>query len=111
MISLYLHLTPKHAYMLFPSYLQSVVEHTQMSSDMFTQYLHHNYIDFFDAMDDVVRYAPHTLIINVSRDDLAMLHRATMSLIIIKVTGRLLTFPLYLHVHVHVGFLYMCIYV
>lgn len=39
---------------------QSVVEHTQMSSDMFTQYLHHNYIEFFDAMDDVVRYALHT---------------------------------------------------
>ena len=28
-----------------------------MSSDMFTQYLHQNYMEFFDDMDDVVRYA------------------------------------------------------
>ena len=34
---------------------QSVVEHTQMSSEMFTLYLHQNYVEFFDDMDDVVR--------------------------------------------------------
>ena len=31
-----------------------------MSSDMFTQYLHQNYIEFFEDMDDVVSYAMHT---------------------------------------------------
>ena len=32
-----------------------------MSSDMFTLYLHQNYIEFFDDMDDVVRHS-HRLI-------------------------------------------------
>ena len=34
---------------------QSVVEHTHMSPEMFTLYLHQNYIDFYEDIDDVVR--------------------------------------------------------
>ena len=33
---------------------QEVLEHTQMSGDMFTLYLHQNYLDFFTDMDDIV---------------------------------------------------------
>ena len=37
------------------SLLQSVVEHTHMSPEMFILYLHQNYIDFYEDIDDIVR--------------------------------------------------------
>ena len=40
---------------LLPSFVsQEVLEHTQMSGEMFTLYLHQNYVDFFTDMDDIV---------------------------------------------------------
>lgn len=34
--------------------MQEVLEHCQLSSEMFTLYLQQNYLDFFDSTDDVV---------------------------------------------------------
>ena len=34
---------------------QSVVEHTHMSPEMFTLYLHQNYVEFYEEIDDIVR--------------------------------------------------------
>ena len=39
---------------LFSLIPQAVVEHTHMSSEMFILYLHQNYIDFYEDLDDIV---------------------------------------------------------
>ena len=44
---------------------QSTMEHTQMSADMFILYLHQNYIEFFDDMDDVVRRTTGMCVMNL----------------------------------------------
>ena len=36
-------------------YFQDVVERSHLSSDMFTAYLHQNYLHFYEEMEDVVR--------------------------------------------------------
>ena len=43
-------------YVTSPSFfhIQSVVEHTHMSPDMFVLYLHQNYVDFYENVEDIV---------------------------------------------------------